>query len=474
MLKNINSFISKQCAYLWLTTLLVLGLAACANNPLSSYKSTMGPPLAALKMGDTRQAESAIAVNNNVLYYLEHGTLLRMDQQYVTSNQNFTQAQGYIDAWVASFHNGSLGNVTDTLEMSLVNDKVVDYVPKDYEKVMLPTYKSLNSVDLGNLDNARIEITRMYNIEDVIQNYRQWQYAKEATDDKNNANLTKDFASLESVEAANKNLYNFNSINNQQVLALKNSYQNAFSHYLAGFIFEAMGDTSLARPGYVKALQLSPNNPLIIQSISDLDKGNKVDNKTTDLLLVEEVGHAPQFKSVSIPVVFNNTTNGQNNCVNAVSISFPELVPDQDNSMARLNIDGASKNFTMLTNFNLMAARYLHDSLPGIFLRNIIRAAKDVTLQQSACNNGGSLASLLTAVGSMILSQADDRTWTLLPKEILVSRVKLPRGQHTISIITNNVTKNISVNLTKGYQIFAFRVIAGQVYVSEENTMVNK
>ncbi|MFN7094172.1 MAG: COG3014 family protein [Burkholderiales bacterium] len=457
----------------YLLLLTVTSLAGCANNPLSSYKTTMDQPINQLEYGNVKRAESAIEVNNNMLYYLEHGTLLRMDMSYQASNQNFTHAQQYIEAWIASYHNGKLGQATDTLESSLINDKVIDYSAKDYEKVMLPTYKALNYFALGDLASSRVEITRMYNIEDVIQNYREMQYAKAAAAKTKDSQATQGFASLDQVEKVNKARYNFNAINEPSVLALKNSYQNAFSHYLAGFIFEALGEKDLARPGYVKAAQLNPGNQLIQQSINNIDQNKLGDTHTTDLLLVEEVGHAPQLKSVSLPVPFA-TTSGQNSCIHAVTIAFPELVPDQTTGTIRVRVDGKPQTPFLFTNFNLMAARYLRDELPNLFIRNLLRASKDLLLQQAACNNGGSIAGLLATVSGVILGQADDRTWVTLPSKIYATRLKLARGEHVVTVATATGTKQITIKLSEPYQIIAYRMIGNQVYFSPQNIMLTK
>ena len=39
------------------------------------------------------------------------------------------------------------------------------------------------------------------------------------------------------------------SLDAPEVVSLKNSYQSAFSHYLAGFVYEALGEKDLAAPG---------------------------------------------------------------------------------------------------------------------------------------------------------------------------------------------------------------------------------
>ncbi|MEN9391471.1 MAG: hypothetical protein RL017_769, partial [Pseudomonadota bacterium] len=446
--------------------LALLFIVSCANNPFASYSSNISTPLEFLADDQIAKAAAAVSHQSDMLYYLEHGTIMRMNDNYVASNADFTNAQAFIDKWIQSFHNGSLGTVADTATASLINDKVLDYVAKDYEKVMIPTYKSLNLMALDNIDLARVEITRMYNIEDVIANYREAQYTK--AQEKSDSRFK--FPSLTDIESSASDKYNFNYLNSNDVLALKNSYQNAFSHYLAGFIFEQLNEPSLSRPGYVKALELNPGNSLIEQSIYNLDH-KKSANNTTDVLVVAEIGHAPELKSVSLPIPFQ-TLQGQTSCINTVTFAFPELVLDKSNSRDLLAVDGENYNLNLFTDFNLMAARYLHDDLPNLIVHNTLRAVKDITLQQVSCNKGGALASLVSSITTASLGSADERSWVDLPAKIYATRLQLNYGQHIITVNNGNRSKQIKVNLNSPYTIITYRVIGSGIYFSPQANTV--
>ena len=443
-------------------------IVGCANNPIRSYKSETDKTLTYVRQGEMQKADNSLDNKDDVLYHLEYGTLLRMGESYPASRDNFVQAQAWVNAWMASYHNGTLGSVVDTSQAVLVNDKVLDYQIKDYEKVMIPTYQALNNISLNNWDNARVEVQRMYQLETIIKNYRDALYAKEQADSSKNTNSQ--FASLSQVEQSNSSAYDFTSINSPQVVALQNGYQNAFSHYLAGFAFQALGENSLSRPGYINALKLNPNNQMIQQSITNLDKGGAQKPKTTDLLLVSELGNAPQFKSVTIHVpLLNTNANNKNTCVTNVTIAFPALVPDKlDTNLNVVQIDGNSIVPTLFTDFNLMAARYVHDDLPNIFIRNIARAARDVVTQQVACNNGGSLLNLATVLTEAVLNQADERTWVMLPSKIYATRISLPMGKHVLTVYTPLGPQTLTVNLNQPYQVITYRQIGNQVYFSPQ------
>ena len=67
------------------------------------------------------------------------------------------------------------------------------------------------------------------------------------------------------------NGYPVQTIDNPEVNALRNGYQSALSHYLAGFIYEALGEVSLAAPGYRLANELHPGVPLLEEALSGLE-----------------------------------------------------------------------------------------------------------------------------------------------------------------------------------------------------------
>src|SRR3546814_16268276 len=80
-----------------------------------------------------------------------------------------------------------------------------------------------------------------------------------------------------------------------------NSYQSAFSHYLAGFVYEALGERDLAAPGYRKAAELRPNTPRLEQALIHLDK-HAAQQDESDIPIVVQSGLAPSRASLRIPL----------------------------------------------------------------------------------------------------------------------------------------------------------------------------
>lgn len=107
------------------------------------------------------------------------------------------------------------------------------------------------------------------------------------------------------------------------VVELKNGYQSAFSHYLAGFTYEALGERDLAAPGYRQAIELRPDLPFLQKALRNLDKPiAKTDE--SDVLIIIQSGLAPARSSVQVPIPVRLNEN----LVIVAPISFPVMVPD--------------------------------------------------------------------------------------------------------------------------------------------------
>ncbi|MBX9704757.1 MAG: hypothetical protein K5Q00_00755, partial [Gammaproteobacteria bacterium] len=360
----------------------------------------------------------------------------------------------------------------------LLNDSFSDYQPTGFEKSYLAMFYALNQIDLDSLDNARVEIMQMYEIEEAIANYNQALYNSVRQESANQTNASQD---NNQVYKAIQQKYDFPDINSPAVLALRNGYQNAFAHYLAGFVFEALNEPSLARPGYVLAGQLNPTNPLIQHSIDNIDKGVQPTAGSTDLLVVEAVGHAPQIQSqqITLPIHIGKDENG-NLCTEPVTLFYPKLIYDtQDKPVHTYKIDGNLQTPSQMTSTDLMAARTIHDEMPHLILRNLVSAVRDVAIAKEACVQGskqgkGSQGAALGIGGLLLgtyLNQADERAWVMLPKNININRMQLKYGQHTLSISIHGKIHTLNFTLSQPYQVLAFRVIGDQVYFEPQQSM---
>ncbi len=465
-----NSRSGPARAFVWLLIGAFAALGSgCAT--FRSYKSELDKTLTLAANGDVSGAIKVLEKNNSskdkdLLYDLELGELRRLDRDYSGSQTALHAADGQVQAWEAAATlnarrtGGSAGSY-------LLNDRVRTYEGQDYEKVMLTTLMAMNDMALGDWDTARVDIKRTHERETLIETLRANEYIK-VTDEARKRGAKQSFKEL--------NGYPVETIDNPEVNALKNGYQNALSHYLAGFVYESLGEPSLAAPGYRTAIELRPGQPLLEDSLAGLDaRLSARDEGFCDTLLVVETGVIPGRNSRSFNLPIPVGPQGQ---WILLSASFPVLPPAAGYSAPQVTID---RNLDVRTahilDLDAMARRTLADEMPGIMLRAGIRLTSRAVAQyqvQRAIEEqqrrhqdtlGATLGLLALQLGGAITEQADERGWRTLPAHVTVARARLARGQHAVAIDTGNGRATFDVNLTGAHALVTARMLGGHSFI---------
>ena len=240
-------------------------LSGCATVP--SHDKSVGGSIAATRQGDVSGAIRQLEIQtegprkNDLLLNLEKGELLRIGTRYKESLAAFEVADVKVNQWEADAKS-TPGKLVGHIGAVLAGDNSREYEGQDYEKVMLTTRMAMDRINLGDLDNARVDIKRTHEREAVIAEFR----AKETEAAELDA---KDKGIKPGVKELNG--YPVETLNDPDVLKLKNGFQNALSHYLSGFVYEALDEPGLAAPGYRKANELRPNLPVLEEGLRGLD-----------------------------------------------------------------------------------------------------------------------------------------------------------------------------------------------------------
>jgi hypothetical protein len=441
-----------RCAAVAVVSGLVAGCAATR-----SYDSELASTLTQAASGNLDSAVTRLEANNkdnkDLLYYFELGMLERMRARYDESQKAWTAAQQRLEL------RQSAADLVRSASSYLVSDKVRVYEPHDYEKVMLTTYMALNYLALGRFEDARIAIKQTHELESQIALVREKQLAEvEAEARKRGAKTS--FKEL--------NGYPVETIDNPEVNALRNGYQSALSHYLAGFVYEALDEPSLAAPGYRLANELQPGKPALEEALRGLDsRVHGPNDGMTDVLFIVSASTAPALRAQQfrLPVPVSGR-------LVIIPFSFPLLVPAPfDDTAMAITVGGAQRlPLTRITSIDLMARRSLQDDMPGIMLRATVRATAAAMLQYQAQRKSANEASAAAAIGAFALTSflqtADDRTWRTLPGDVSIARVRLPPGVHEVSVQTHTGEQTARVEISGRYAVIDFRLLSGRLYVN--------
>jgi hypothetical protein len=440
--------------------LCVALLAGCAT--FRSYNVELTRTIDLVRGGAVGQALAGYdrrRGRKELLYYLEKGELLRLDGRIEDSQAAWLQADKLVQKWEDTVRADPERLLRD-LGSVLVNDRLRPYEGADFEKVMLTARMAVNHVALGEWDLARVAIKRTHEREAVIADLRSRQ-VMEAEEQARQRGARTGFKEL--------NGYPVQSIDSPEVNALRNSYQSAFSHYLAGFIYEALGEPSLAAAGYRQAIELRPGIALLEKALEGLD-ARVLDRRgeRSDLLVVVESGAAPARVSThfNLPIFTEHGTA-------IAPISLPVIREvDPLPPVRGLALDGVpAGELPVITSIDLMSRRQLQDEMPWILLRAFTRVSAKVILQRQAMRRDDSgLSGALAVIGAVVTEQADERGWRMLPATISIARLTADPGEHQLAVEAGSARHEFTVNVAGRHALICIRVLGSQAYLVSPHT----
>ncbi|HTH41404.1 MAG TPA: hypothetical protein VL968_11490 [Rhodocyclaceae bacterium] len=451
----------------------LLGCSALLSGCVTGgYHEQVASTVNATKIGAVDVALSDLEQKNpdkdkDLLYFLEKGELLRMKGSYPDSRDNWLQADTKVRDWEEAVKTDPSKLMGD-IGSFLINDTTRRYDGRDYEKVLLSVRLALDHLALGDWGAARVEIKKMHEREAIIAEYRSKELdeAKKKSEEKG----------LKATSFKELNGYPVETLDAPEVRALKNSYESAIANYLAGFVYESLGESSLAAAGYRKAIEMRPGEKLLEDGLKSLDKrASQARNRKAgvDTLVLVETGNAPAITSRTLPIPLPlPTKNGVQ--VVMTPISWPVVEAMDVSYVANsIGVDDKTQPLTLVTSVDPMARRAMADEMPGIIIRSSVRAiakgAAQKAIQDNTASMGiaGSLLSIAAGVAAVVSEKADERTWRTLPGMYSVARINLPPGSHKVSIGTPVGTVTKEVQLSGNHAVVVLRSSGNALYVTQ-------
>ena len=374
----------------------------------------------------TKEADANADNKDAIIWRLEQATTLRAAGKYEESNTAFDQAQVKIDGY-SQKAKVRVGQEAGAL---LSNQANLDYEGRSYDGIMLNTYRALNYLALGQVDNARPEIIRAYQRQQdaVDANKRRIQKTQdEAAKDKDNAKINKAEQNPHFQAQLQNSMTNINDI---QVYG---DYVNPFTVYLDGLYFMVnaadASDLERAHKSLERAASFVPDNEYVKQDLATADDLVNAKPLLPTTYVIFETGCAPERDQVriDIPIIVSK--------VSYVGAAFPTIKP-QGNYQHVLTVtaDGTNYNTQLICSMDSIVTLDYKNELPVVITKTIAatvtKAVAAYAANQAANQAGGDIAGLFmqlsTAVYQMAVNIADTRTWTTLPKQFQVCRFPTP------------------------------------------------
>ncbi|MCG6886926.1 MAG: hypothetical protein LJE74_06940 [Proteobacteria bacterium] len=382
----------------------LLLLQGCA-----SYSHSFEPIDAKLANNDPASAltlldEQGYNDRNQLLYLLNKAMLLRMQGEYAASNQAFEAAKKIIQAYSAI-------SVTEQSTSFVINDTTITYTGIPLDRVMLHTYEALNYLELGDLNNARVEALQV----DVL--------LQRLTQDAPDSALSVD----------------------------------PFARYLAGMIYEELGEDSDAMIAYRKAYEAYKEHArLYATTVPDYLKLDLLRLSRRMGLHEEYRNLKKEFGASATHQADTSAHNGRvvlffSNGLAPVKRESSHTIIDPGSGIAvrislpyyknrpvpvakvRLRVNEIQSESEQVENVTGIARATLQAAMPGITTRATVRAVTKYQMARQA-QRQDDLTGLLVNIMNVVTERADTRSWLTLPANIQMARISLPAGSYTLNI----------------------------------------
>lgn len=432
----------KICRRIAVLATLLFVTACAGTSTFSAYPHKIQPLLISMvnrtPVDLSQSLLSERKSNDLILYNMEHGRYA-----YITGNSNISMDdfKTSIDKIRANDEKAliSASAIGANMAATLVNDNAIPYEGDGYERVLLHQYQALNYLRKKDLDGAGVEVRRA----NAEQNDSLRRFEKELEKSHEEAAKKKISAgSASSIEAQYAQM-------DEVAGKVKNSFQNAYTFYVSGIIYELLQQENDAYIDYKKALEIYPENSYLQKDVMRLaaklgmteereelkqrfpgvqERIAPVGAGSGELIVLFEDGFVPQKHEVTIPIPAGKA--------GVLALAFPiyrekwsiqtPLLISDDNGQI-----GATEP---ICDVRALAVKALKEKIPVIATRQIIRAVVKGVAAAEAKKKMGDFGQFATNVWNLVSESADLRSWLTLPANSQIMRATLPSGKYRLSL----------------------------------------
>ncbi|WP_429101071.1 COG3014 family protein [Aeromonas rivipollensis] len=447
-----------------LTGLLLAGLllGGCASrwqDLFVSYSDQMVPLRNQLLLGHAAEAlpkvrESTPGDDTYVLDQLEKGRIAWLAGQDAISKQGFAAADSRL-AWEESQAKYRLSQGLAQAGSLLTNDQTMAYRTPDYERTMLHHYLALNYLQRGDAEGALVEVRRANQVQERALKARadEVRKAKEKSEESEADGEMRQLMSRGAPEL------------DRLIGRVKNGFQNAYTFYFSGVLYEAAGDLNDAWVDYQRGYQIAPDNQSLQDALLRLARlrGSSDELKETEkkvgrkapppakdqgqLVVLFEDGLIPARREIFLPLPIS-TSSGDFR-------TFTVAVPYYDNRASdtgplTVSVGKQAGRTSSLVRLESLAAKDLQERLPGMLTRQALRLVAKEQLRRSAAKEGGDVGNILVGIFNTLSERADTRSWLTLPAEASSWQGMVPAGEVQLQLGAGSAMRTLPLTVHAG------------------------
>jgi len=463
-MKNWGEGMGVKVTTIWGLLGVIALLSGCATNSIfSSYPSQVENIKLQVSIGDFAGAQAVLAKKSmgadKMLYLMERGRISQMAGDTEASIQDFQAVLAEFEAKEAAAKITASG-VASSAGAVILNENAIPYRGDIYERVFVHSFQALNFLSERNLDAAAVEVRRA-NLEQKLalqENESELIEAEEEDDNKakilsDNKGYASKFPALTTIAGT-----------------VKNSFQNAYTFYISGLIYEINGGVNDAYIDYKKALEIYPANSYIRGDVARLAKRLSMEEdfkqiKDTvsaakmaspeenegKLVVLYEQGYVPERQEINVLFDIMGVPN------NMVFPTYSEIAPPSRSLVISLAGERLGETETVVQP-SAMAARALSDRMPGMIVRQGLRI---IAREKMKDNQASSVFGALVGLGQLFLNRADLRSWLMLPAEVQIMHAPARHGEQVLTLRNGSVNSDVAINIQSGRTTVVHVIEAG-------------
>lgn len=368
---------------------------------------------------------------DKILYLQERGRVASLMGETEWSNEDYTAAANAIEQ--ARMKADLSASDTAASAVSLItNDNAIPYKGFSYEKTFLHTFQAFNYLEQKDLEGALVEVRKATN-EQTFALHLHEKEVRKAHQEAQDSGIDLGYEN-EALGDSFKKM-------SRSTGRVKNSFQNAYTFYLSGVLYEASGDPDNAKIAYSKAYELYPDN-VFLKNATQMPQSKEGSGR---LVVLYEDGFVPEKHDITIPFFYNGL-HFLDDSTRSYTVSMP-FYDSHEYCPVPLKIFSSSNKYITKTqpvcNVCALATKALVEDYPKIFIRQILRLITKDQMQRQLGNQSPGLG-LIAAIASYATERADLRSWLTLPNNVQIADVRLPQGTHTLEFDYESVSVPVS------------------------------
>jgi hypothetical protein len=380
-----------------------------------------------------------------VLYAFQSGYYYLCMKNYDKSRELFEVAEAQIKIYEERAK-VSMRDIGSGVKASFASDMEIPYKGEAFEKIMVNTFQALNYLFKKDIEGANVEIRKA--------EIRQKQAVEKHQRDLKKIEKQKKEKNVQD-QTINSIMKNYDVLDEYAAKVI-NSFQNGFTYFLGGLVYELNNNISDAYIDYRKSFSLFKNK-YVLEKLIELSSKLKNDqdfenwkkmygeifNEDFELLLSELEGKEDYGDLIVINLSGNIPKKTQAKFSlwtyrKSFNVAFPFYKKNTfylNNEFLEIKVNGNLLGETKIVlDFIPIVTKALKEKMPGIIIRQVIRLLAKSATQKEAKKRFGLLGGLVTKVVNTITERADLRGWYELPSNIQLFRTKIPYGESTVTL----------------------------------------